>query len=126
MQMRTSKSTSYIHDGVSMFKFRNDPFILGDYKHNQLETMSLLFNKWLTGTPYPYQNRLFGYAAVSRPAKTFILGGCCDNNWSLISLFNDDGWSKHGHLKQGRMNSLVLSYQTSVMIVGGISKDQAS
>lgn len=122
--MKSTESTSYIHDGVIMTEYKNEPLIIGDYHHSQIEFMHLSHEKWYTANSYPFQQIIFGYAAVSKPGKLFILGGCCDNNWSLISLFQKDGWSKVGELKQGRMSFLAITYQTNVMIIGGISFDK--
>ena len=119
--MTRSVSTSYIHDGVTLTEYENEPFIVGDFNHNKIEFMHLFHKKWYNAEPYPYQARLFGYAPVSRPGKVFILGGCCDHKWSLVSLFENHRWSKIGNLKQGRMNMLLIAYQTDVMVIGGIA-----
>ena len=107
-----------------MTKFENEPIIIGDYNHNQIEFMHLSHERWYTAKPFPFQQRLFGYGVVSKPGKVFILGGCCDYDWSLISLLKNDGWSKIGYLKQGRMNFFAITYQTNVMIIGGMTTDQ--
>lgn len=122
--MHQSASTSYIHDGAFMTEYENEPLVIGDYNHNRVEFMHLSHEKWYIGKPFPFQQRLFGYGAVSRPGKVFILGGCCGDGWSLISVLENDGWSKIGNLKHGRMNFQTISYQTDVMIIGGISKDK--
>ena len=124
LEMKKSATTSFIHDGASMTKYENEPIIIGDYNHNRVEFMHLSHEKWYIAKPYPFQQRLFGYGAVSKPGKVFILGGCCEDEWSLISLFQSHGWSKVGNLNQGRMNFLVITYQTDVMVIGGISHDQ--
>ena len=128
LQMSPSASTSHIHDGVVMTEYENEPFIIGDYTHNNIEFMHLSHQKWYSGQPFPYHERIFGYAVVSRPGKVFVLGGCCDNvddTWSQISLFQTDGWQVlPGSLKQGRMNFLAITYQTDILIVGGITKER--
>ena len=119
--MTQSESTSYVHDGVILTEYENEPFIVGDFNHSKIEFMHLFHKKWYSAEPYPYQARLFGYAPVSRPGKVFILGGCCDQNWSLVSLFENHRWSKIDYLKQGRMNMLSIAFHTDVMIIGGIA-----
>ena len=118
-----AESTSFIHDGVTMTEYENEPFIVGDYNHNQIEFMHLSHEKWYTAGPFPHRERVFGYAPVSRPGKVFILGGCCDGDWAQISLFQNDEWSLHGLLKQGRMNFMTITYGTDVMIIGGKTYD---
>ena len=107
-----------------MTSYENEPFIIGDYEHNQIEFLHLSHEIWYSIKPYPYaQNRIFGFSVVSRPSKIYLFGGCCDKDWSLISLFENDKWSKIGFLKQGRINHLAISYGTDVMVIGGISKN---
>ena len=122
--MIPAESTSFVHDGVTMTEYENEPFIVGDYQHNEIEFMHLSHEKWYTASPFPHRDRVFGYAPVSRPGKVFILGGCCDNpdddqGWDRISLFQNDEWSYYGRLKQGRMNFMTITYGTDVMIIGG-------
>ena len=102
-----------------MTEYRNEPFLIGDYKHNNIEFLDLSYERWYVASSYPYQRRLFGYGVVSRPGKVFVLGGCCSETWSLVSLFENDKWSKVGFLNQGRMNFLTVEYGTDIMIVGG-------
>ena len=102
-----------------MTEYKNEPFIIGDYTHNQVEFMHLSHEKWYTANPFSSQERIFGYAAVTRPGKVFILGGCCNDNWSQISLFENDEWSSFGSLKHGRINFMTVTYGTDVMILGG-------
>ena len=120
---KAAESTAFVHDGVKMTEYENEPFVVGDYKHNQIEFMHLTHHMWYTARPFPFQRRIYGYAVVSRPGKIFILGGCCDDNWSFVSLFQNDEWSQIGSLNQGRMNFMALTYGTDVMIIGGKSKD---
>ena len=122
--MKESQSTEFIHDGVMMSEYKRGPFIIGDYSHNRIEFFFLAYKIWFNAPSYPFQERLFGYASVSRPNKLFVFGGCCENNWSLISVYEDAGWSKHGYLNQGRMNFLAITFQTDIMIVGGLTKNQ--
>ena len=124
LPMSPSESTSYAHDGVILTEYEKEPFIVGDFNHNKIEFMHLFHRKWYSAEPYPYQARLFGYAPVSRPGKVFILGGCCDYKWSLISLFQYHRWSKIGYLKQGRFNMLSIAYHTDILIFGGIANDK--
>ena len=121
--MIASESTEHKHDGVQMTEYEKEPFIVGDISHNEIEFMHLSHEKWYSARPYPFQERIFGYAAVSRPGKVFILGGCCFDDWSRISVFKDHKWSTlKQRLQQGRMNFLAISHQAHVMIVGGIVK----
>lgn len=116
-----TEASSFSHDGVKMTEYENEPFIVGDYNHNQIEFMHLSHEKWYTASPFPNRKRIFGYAPVARPGKVFILGGCCDENenWSSVSLFEKDEWSLFGRLKQGRINFMTITYGTDVMIIGG-------
>ena len=116
---KPSESTSFVHDGVKMTEYENEPFIIGDYKHNKVEFMHLSHEKWYTAGSVPNRGQIFGYEAVTRPGKVFILGGCCDDNWSQILLFENDEWSYYGNLKHGRINFMTLTYGTDVMIIGG-------
>ena len=118
-----TNSPKFIHDGVQMVSYKDEPFIIGDYKHNNIEFMHLSYNLWYSISRYPFQERIFGYAAVSRPNKIFLFGGCCDDSWSLISLFENDRWIKIGYLAQGRLNHKAIIYGTDVMIVGGKSRN---
>ena len=130
--MLPTESTSFIHDGVTMTEYENEPFIIGDYNHNQIEFMHLSHEKWYTASPFPNRKQIFGYAPVSRPGKVFILGGCCGGDWKWdgddrywddklahINLFQNDEWSLYGKLKYGRMNFMAITYGTDVMIIGG-------
>ena len=124
-------STSEIHDGVKMTEYENEPFIIGDYKHNQVEFMHLSHERWYLASPFRYRNQIYGYAAVTRPGEVFILGGCGDlpsgmgadlmgaADWSQIILFENDEWSYFGRLKHGRINFMTVTYGTDVMIIGG-------
>ena len=101
-----------------MAEYNNDPFIVGDYNHAEIEFFHLAHQQWYIAMSYPFGNRIFGYAVVSRPGKIFILGGCCDENLSTVSLFENENWKKIGDLIQGRMNHMVIPYGTDVMIIG--------
>ena len=119
-----SESTTFVHDGVTMTEYEKEPFIIGDYNHNQIEFMDLSHAKWFTARPFPFQERFFGYAAVTRPGQIFIIGGCC--NWSDqpqsdVSLYKNDQWQRIGVLKQGRMNHIVVLYGWNAIIIGGKS-----
>ena len=103
-----------------MTEYENEPFIIGDYHHNQVEFMHLAHEKWYTAPTYPDSNsRIFGYEAVTRPGKVFIFGGCCYGDWSIISVFENDAWGEHGRLKRGRINFMTVTYGTDVLIIGG-------
>ena len=115
-------SLNFKHDGVKMISYENEPFIIGDYNHSKIEFLHLSHEIWYPIRPYPFQNRIFGFSAVTRPSKIFLFGGCCEN-WSLISMFENDEWSRIGLLQQGRINHLSIAYGSDVMIIGGISSD---
>ena len=115
--MHPEESTSFIHDGVTMTEYQNEPFIVGDYNHTQVEFMHLSHKKWYTASklPFPDLKRVFGYAAVSRPGKVFLLGG----SLNLITLYQNDVWEPLGQMKHARMNFMTITYGTDVMIIGG-------
>ena len=106
-----------------MTSYENEPFIIGHYGHNEIEFLHLAHEIWYPIRPYPYQKRIFGYSTVSRVSKIFLFGGCCEENWSLVSVFQNDEWSEIGSLDQGRINHMSIAYGTDVMIIGGISND---
>ena len=116
-------STTFIHNGVVMTEYQNEPFIVGDYNHNQVEFMHQSHLRWYTAIEFPFYGKVYGFAAVSRPGKVFILGGCCGNDWKTISLCENDQWSKIGNLIQGRINHHVIAYGTDLMIIGGTSRN---
>ena len=76
--MHPAESTSFVHDGVTMTEYQNEPFIVGDYNHNNVEFMHLSHQKWYTASPFPHKNKVFGYAVVSRPGAVYLFGGCCN------------------------------------------------
>ena len=60
-------STNFIHDGIKMTEYKNEPFVVGDYENNQVEFLSR--ERWHTASPYPStsknrfdENRIFGYS----------------------------------------------------------------
>ena len=135
-------STSFVHDGVTMTEYQNEPFIVGDYNHNQVEFMHLSHEKWYTASPvmaaskwpHPFEiQRIFGYAVVSRPGKVFLLGGSLyigeeegrEENYNIvmdqIMLYQNHIWEPLGALKHARMNFMTITYGTDVMILGGKS-----
>ena len=123
-----------------MTEYENEPFIVGDYNHNQVEFMHLSHEKWYTASPVPFGvQRIFGYAAVSRPGKVFILGGSLhhkdyDNEglpsdghtMSEIILYHNDIWEPLGELKHARSNFMTITYGTDVMIIGGKTYENIS
>ena len=116
------KSTTHIHDGIQMTEYENEPFVIGDYKHNKVEFLHLSHEQWYTASPFRSEKPIFGYSAVSRPGKVFILGGCCDH-WQSVSIFENDEWQYHGKLGHGRMNFMTITYGTDLMIIGGTPKN---
>ena len=122
--MHPEESTSFIHDGVTMTEYQNEPFIVGDYNHTQVEFMHLSHKKWYTASklPFPDLKRVFGYAAVSRPGKVFLLGGSLHfEGISKILLYENDIWGWADDMKHARMNFMTITYGTDVMIIGGKS-----
>ena len=116
--MNPAASTSFIHEGVTMTEYENEPFIVGDFNHNQVEFMHLSHQKWYTASPFFGDfgaKSYFGYAAVSRPGKVFLLGG----SLNLITLYQNDVWEPLGQMKHARMNFMTITYGTDVMIIGG-------
>ena len=131
------KSPSHIHDGIKMTEYENEPFVVGDYNHTEVEFLHMSHEKWFTASPYQTSvakpRRIFGYSAVSRPGKVFIIGGCRSlitddepDDWSEISIFENDEWRIHRKLEYGRINFLTIQYGTDVMIIGGTLKNRQS
>ena len=134
--MEPAASTSFIHDGVTMTEYKNEPFIVGDYNHNQVEFMHLAHEKWYTASPvmagskwpHPFEiESIFGYAVVSRPGKVFLLGGSLyykeegrqEHTMGQILLYQNDNWEPKGGLYHSRVNFMTITYGTDVMIIGG-------
>ena len=128
--MNPAASTSFIHEGVTMTEYENEPFIVGDFNHNQVEFMHLSHEKWYTASPMLDEfgiQGIFGYSAVSRPGKVFLLGGVLygkdsgyDNrSMNQIILYQNDVWEPLGQMKHARMNFMTITYGTDVMIIGG-------
>ena len=117
--MNPAESTSFIHDGATMTEYENEPFIVGDYNHNQIEFMHLSHEKWYTASPFPYPSRVFGYAAVSRPGKVYILGGHSSVDGDFIYGYQNHEWEMVGRMKYGRINFMTIAYGTDIMIFGG-------
>ena len=62
-------STNFIHDGIKMTEYENEPFVVGDYENNQTEFLHMSHERWYTASPYPNttmnlldENRIFGYS----------------------------------------------------------------
>ena len=62
-------STNYVHDGIKMTEYENEPFVVGDYDNNQVEFLHMSHERWYTASPYPStsknrldKNRIFGYS----------------------------------------------------------------
>ena len=128
--MNPAASTSFIHDGVTMTEYENEPFIVGDFNHKQVEFMHLSHEKWYTASPMLDEfgiQAIFGYSAVSRPGKVFLLGGILyiedsgydDRIMNQIILYQNDVWEPLGQMKHSRMNFMTITYGTDVMIIGG-------
>ena len=78
-------STNYIHDGIIMTEYENEPFVVGDYDNNQVEFLHLSHERWYIANPYPNtsknlwnNNRIFGYSPVlgSESSQSF-----CDSTF---------------------------------------------
>ena len=136
--MESAASTSFIHDGVTMTEYQNEPFIVGNYNHNQVEFMHLAHEKWYTASPvmagskwpHPFEiESIFGYAVVSRPGKVFLLGGSLyyeqqgreQLEMNMILRYQNDVWEPMSELKHARINFMAITYGTDVMIIGGKS-----
>ena len=76
------KSTNYIHDGIKMTEYENEPFVVGDYNHNQVEFLHMSHETWYIASPYQITgkniNRIFGYSPVlgSESSQSF-----CDSTF---------------------------------------------
>ena len=85
-----------------MTKYENQPFIVGDYSHNKVESMHAAVEKWHTFPDfytYDSEKPIHGYAAISSQNKIYILGGCCDRERSgdsvprrTVSIFDNYEW----------------------------------
>ena len=107
-----------------MTQYENEPFIVGHYHHSQVEFMHLFHEKWYIAKSFHNDPKdpIFGFAAVSRPGKVFILGGCSEHS-SSVSIFENHEWKKnYGHLAQKRINFMTITYGTDVMIFGGTTE----
>ena len=141
--MEPAASTSFIHDGVTMTEYQNEPFIVGNYNHNQVEFMHLAHEKWYTASPvmagskwpHPFEiESIFGYAVVSRPGKVFLLGGSLyykeegrlEHAMGQILLYQNDNWEPLGGLYHSRINFMTITYGTDVMIIGGKTYENIS
>ena len=109
-----------------MTEYENGPFVVGDYKHNQIEFFHHSHEQWYVARPYPYGSRIFGYAVVSRPGQVFLFGGCGDWLRKLVTVFKKDEWFIKGYLAQPRMNFMTITYGTDALIFGGITKNKTN
>ena len=119
-----TESTSFAHDGVRMTQYENEPFIVGHYNHSQVEFMHLFHEKWYTVSSFYINPKIpiFGFAAVSRPSRVFILGGSSEHS-SSVSIFENHQWKRnYGQLSEKRINFLTITYGTDVMIFGGTTE----
>jgi len=104
-----------------MTQYQNEPFVVGDYNHAEIEFMHLFHELWFNIKPFPYWTPFFGYTAVSRTAQVYFFGGCCFDNWAMVTRFENHEWSQIGSLSQGRLNHMTITYGTDVLIIGGKS-----
>ena len=62
------ESTSYIHDGIIMTEYENEPFVVGDYNHTKVEFLHMSHETWYVASSYQITgkniNRIFGYSPV--------------------------------------------------------------
>ena len=51
-----------------MTEYENEPFVVGDYNHNQVEFLHMSHERWYTASSYQIAgkkiNRIFGYSPV--------------------------------------------------------------
>ena len=91
-------STSYIHDGIIMTEYENEPFVVGDYNNNQVEFLHMSHERWYIASPYPYasknlinENRIFGYYpgrdSESSQWHFYFANSCCFG-WAEIHVKN--------------------------------------
>ena len=111
-----------------MTQYENEPFIVGHYTHSKIEFMPKRIEfdrKWYSKTSF-YTNTekpIFGFAAISRPGKVFILGGCYEHS-SSVSMFKNHKWEhNYDQLTQKRINFMTISYGTNVIIFGGTTEN---
>ena len=75
-------STNYIHDGIKMTEYENEPFVVGDYNHNQVEFLHMSHERWYTASPYQITGknitRIFGYSPV---LGSEIIQSFCDSTF---------------------------------------------
>ena len=64
-------TANFIHDGIVMTEYENEPFVVGDYDHNQVEFLHSSHERWYiasplleTGKNHLNQTRIFGYSPV--------------------------------------------------------------
>ena len=112
-----------------MAEYENKPFLVGHYMHNEVESMHTGYSKWQSATNFFANNPrtpIYGYAAVSRPGKVYIIGGCCDHD-KTISIFEQFEW-RHldNQLTQSRINFMTITYGTDIMIIGGTTESEKS
>ena len=116
-----------------MTEYQNEPFVVGDFNHTEVDFFHMSHEKWFTASPYRTSfstpRRIFGYSPVSRPGKVYIIGGCRESrdeygDWSETTVFENDEWRTHGNLNHGRINFLTIQYGTDVMIIGGTLKNR--
>ena len=64
--MNNFTSTNMIHDGIKMTEYENEPFVVGDYEHNEVEFMHMSHERWYVASSFPKTgNRtggIFGYS----------------------------------------------------------------
>ena len=69
--MSNYTSTNVVHDGIVMTKYDNEPFVVGDYDHNQVEFLHLSHERWYIASPFLEtgknrlnETRIFGFSPV--------------------------------------------------------------
>ena len=69
--MEKIRSTNVVHDGIIMTQYEDEPFVVGDYNHNQVEFLHMSHAQWYIASPLleTGKNRMnktiiFGYSPV--------------------------------------------------------------
>ena len=69
--MKKIRSTNLVHDGIIMTEYGNEPFVVGDYDHNQVEFLHNSHERWYIASPLLdtginrlNKTRIFGFSPV--------------------------------------------------------------
>ena len=71
LSMKKIRSTNLVHDGIIMTEYQNEPFVVGDYDHNQVEFLHISHERWYIASPLLdtginrlNKTRIFGFSPV--------------------------------------------------------------